>query len=138
MNGEMPSKPIPEPSAKVPRRMWSKIKQEGGCWIWTGATNWEYGSTSIDTGDFRAHRLFFQWFKYDIPKGLTIDHLGTEGRTMKLNILMHVPEEGEDGETLIAIDPKEGETVEELAKRVLVYRGNPMYHQHLQIRIVRE
>lgn len=75
MNGEMPSKPVPEPSAKVLRRMWSKIKQEGDCWLWTGATNWEYGSTSIDTGDFRAHRLFFSWFKYDIPKGLTIDHL---------------------------------------------------------------
>lgn len=57
---------------------------------------------------------------------------------MKLNILMHVPEEGEDGETLIAIDPKEGETVEELAKRALVYRSNAMVHQHLQIRIIRE
>ena len=57
---------------------------------------------------------------------------------MKLNILLHVPRDEEDGEMLIAIDPKEGESMEDLVKRVLVHRGNSMYHQHLQIRIARE
>lgn len=57
---------------------------------------------------------------------------------MKLNILTHIPKDEEDGEMLIAVDPKEGESVEDLVKRTLVNGKFPMNHYHLQIRIVRE
>ena len=48
------------------------FKQEGNCWKWTGRID-RYGYSVVN-----VHRLMFELFKGQIPKGLVIDHLCSE------------------------------------------------------------
>lgn len=51
-------------------------KQEDGCWKWTGATNGRYGTFSFHgRKGVYAHRYSYEFYKGQIPDGLTIDHL---------------------------------------------------------------
>lgn len=50
----------------------SKIDKSGDCWLWTGAVQ------SRGYGNFRsklAHRVAYEKYVGEIPKGLTLDHL---------------------------------------------------------------
>lgn len=75
--------PLPPVDEKTLRRMWAKIQPPEGCWIWTGSAQRKGYSQSISVNESRTrtgksylpHRLMFQWFKFDIPPDLTIDHL---------------------------------------------------------------
>lgn len=71
----MHSIPVPTPSATNIRNAWSKVKQDGDCWIWTGSRRNGYAELGIEGTAYRAHRLFFSWFKCDIAEELVIDHL---------------------------------------------------------------
>lgn len=66
---------IPEVATSQLRSVWPKVKNPDGCWIWTGAIRAGYGEIGIKGRTYRAHRVFFELFKYKIPEGLTIDHL---------------------------------------------------------------
>jgi hypothetical protein len=57
-------------------RFWSKVRQEGDCWVWTGAlTKGGYGRFSVG-GEIRVpHRVAYLMLVGDIPEGLTLDHL---------------------------------------------------------------
>lgn len=62
-------------------RFMSKVEKScDGCWNWRGsiAPN-GYGKFSIEKNrirkTFNAHRFSYQYFKGEIPHGLTIDHL---------------------------------------------------------------
>ena len=47
-----------------------------GCWIWTGADdNLGYGRIGMQGQARLAHRISYQYFVGDIPKGLELDHL---------------------------------------------------------------
>lgn len=49
------------------------IKQDDGCWLFTGVTNHKgYGRTGDNS---KAHRYYYQELVGPIPKGLTLDHL---------------------------------------------------------------
>lgn len=49
---------------------------ESGCWIWAGAINWKgYGRFWLSGKLKSAHRISYEWFIGEIPKGLQIDHL---------------------------------------------------------------
>ena len=58
-------------------RFWSKVNKngEGGCWIWTSATNTDgYGKFELDYKMIAAHRLSFELFNGPIPRGKYICH----------------------------------------------------------------
>jgi hypothetical protein len=66
---------IPEARAVILRNLFSKTKRPEGCWIWTAAIRATYPQFGIDGSTYRAHRLFYEWFKAPIPEGYTIDHV---------------------------------------------------------------
>ncbi len=71
-------KHVPPPQVDILRRVWRYIDITGsGCWLWTGPTNRDgYAHNLAINGDrYLPHRLMFSWFKWDIPPGLTIDHV---------------------------------------------------------------
>lgn len=57
------------------QRFFSKIKQNGSCWEWTGAKNHGYGEFSLKGSLIKSHRFSYELFKGEIPKGLELDHL---------------------------------------------------------------
>lgn len=66
------------PNHKIIREQEARIKsleKESECWNWTGAKTEGYGRVQIGRRLMLAHRVSYEAFKGDIPKGLTIDHL---------------------------------------------------------------
>lgn len=65
--------------ALVAARFWSKVRQDGDCWVWTGFKSPDgYGKFRAAAPSRRmlpAHRVAYEWMVADIPDGLTIDHL---------------------------------------------------------------
>lgn len=52
------------------------INKKTGCWVWGGCLNADgYGVFKLHQKQYRASRYFYELFKKNIPKGLTIDHL---------------------------------------------------------------
>ena len=50
-------------------------KAPNGCWEWTGSVNDKgYGLIYVEGKSKRAHRITYQLFKSEIPKGLFICH----------------------------------------------------------------
>ncbi len=57
-------------------RFMSKVKKTNNCWEWTGFKNPDgYGKFFYNKKQRLAHRVSYELFKEDIPKGLQIDHL---------------------------------------------------------------
>lgn len=56
---------------------WEKVqKQDGGCWLWTAATNRDgYGEFAHVGKHWGAHRFSFLLANGDLPDGVEIDHL---------------------------------------------------------------
>lgn len=59
----------------VEDRVFSKVKQSGDCWLWTGGKVNGYGQISINDRHVLVHRWSYEFFVDEIPTGLTIDHL---------------------------------------------------------------
>ncbi len=57
------------------RLMAKVVKQEGGCWVWTGLTRAGYGRIKDKGHMVSAHRATYEHFRGPIPAGLQIDHL---------------------------------------------------------------
>lgn len=56
-------------------RFWSKVAEDGDCWLWTGAGD-RYGRFAADGRQLvMAHRWSYEQMVSDIPTGLTLDHL---------------------------------------------------------------
>lgn len=52
------------------------LKEDGGCWLWTGLTDIRgYGLFHVDRMSRRAHRVSYETYVGPIPHGMTIDHL---------------------------------------------------------------
>jgi hypothetical protein len=63
-------------SKKIIDRFLDKIKKTRTCWLWTGyVDNGGYGNITIDKKTKLVHRVSYELFKEQIPKGLQIDHL---------------------------------------------------------------
>lgn len=56
-------------------RFWSKVTEEGACWIWTAAKSSGYGRYKYSGRDLVAHRLAYRELVGWIPEGLVLDHL---------------------------------------------------------------
>lgn len=58
-------------------RFWEKVRQDGACWVWTGALQpGGYGYFSVGEGRYTgAHRWAYEFLVAPIPDGLVIDHL---------------------------------------------------------------
>lgn len=70
--------PIPEPTKRALRDLWSHLKIDGnGCWNWTAATHTDGypEQISLDGRRYKPHRAMYEWLKAEIPPGLSIDHL---------------------------------------------------------------
>jgi hypothetical protein len=52
------------------------VDSESGCWIWTGSTmgQMHYGALWLGHKYIAAHRLAWQLFKGEIPKGKSVLH----------------------------------------------------------------
>lgn len=48
---------------------------ETGCWLWLGGWNWNgYGKVRDGNKTITAPRLFFAYYKGDIPDGMSVCH----------------------------------------------------------------
>lgn len=58
-------------------RFLAKISfDRSGCWLWTAALQYEYGSfTAPGRRSVLAHRWAYEQLRGPIPEGLTLDHL---------------------------------------------------------------
>lgn len=58
-------------------RLWPRLRVDGECWVWTGATNREgYGRLQLVDGRVGyAHRVAYELMVSEIPTGLELDHL---------------------------------------------------------------
>lgn len=74
-HGVMPTKPILD--TLEARFMAKVVKQENGCWLWTGATDGDgrYGAIMAWSKVRRAHRVAYELFRGPIPDSLSLDHL---------------------------------------------------------------
>jgi len=62
--------------AKSPEeRFWERVEKTSTCWLWTGSTNYGYGTFMIGGINTRAHRFSWELRRGPIPDGLVIDHL---------------------------------------------------------------
>ena len=58
------------------QRFWSKVREQDGCWLWTGAVNVAgYGNFYLAGRWVVAHRFAYESMRDEIPEGLTLDHL---------------------------------------------------------------
>ena len=61
---------------KTIQRFFKKIDNTGNCWEWKGTIQQKgYGQFGLNHKMKSAHRLSFELFKGEIPKGLQLDHL---------------------------------------------------------------
>src|SRR5688572_17549814 len=73
--GVVPDGPVLSTTAE---RFWAKVeRQDGRCWLWTGATDGggRYGTFRGENGQVRAHRWAYESEHGPIPDGLDLDHL---------------------------------------------------------------
>ena len=57
------------------KKFFSRIEVKGVCWEWKAAKSHGYGSSWLNGKQIRAHRISYELFKGEIPKGYEIDHL---------------------------------------------------------------
>lgn len=56
-------------------RRLAKTKRVGDCWIWDATVDsWGYGITDFKRERWKAHRLFYTWFRGPIPDGMLVCH----------------------------------------------------------------
>ncbi len=72
-------------STEISPSLRAKIKERGGCWIWTGSLSKDgYGLVQWkEKGQWHirhAHRLLYSLYREPIPFGLEIDHLCKQTR----------------------------------------------------------
>jgi hypothetical protein len=61
---------------RIERFMAKVVKQDDGCWLWTGAKSKNgYGIAWDGTRTLVAHRFAYRHFVGAIPEGLDLDHL---------------------------------------------------------------
>src|SRR5690242_13160218 len=61
----------------VEERLFSRLTEVDGCWIWGGASSRGYGHMSggPGRGTVGTHRLAWEFFFGPVPPGLDLDHL---------------------------------------------------------------
>ena len=66
-----------KPKTPPEGRFFSKVEQQGECWVWTGGGNGTgYGLFyPVKRGNTLAHRWSWVFFRGPIPDGLQLDHL---------------------------------------------------------------
>lgn len=66
---------MPARRVAIETRLWAKVRQDGDCWIWTGATKDGYGVVWLNGRNAQAHRVAYELLVAAIPDGLQLDHL---------------------------------------------------------------
>lgn len=66
---------LPKPTFE--ERLFSRIAENAtGCWLWNGARVRDgYGTIGCNGRNVRVHRVMYEYFIADVPKGLDLDHL---------------------------------------------------------------
>lgn len=66
----------PPPRDGEVQKFWSRVQQQGDCWVWTGTLDGTgYGVFCHAGKRFRSHRYSYELMVAEIPAGLVIDHL---------------------------------------------------------------
>lgn len=66
--------PIPTLTEKDKARFWINAQKSGDCWMWTGKTLKGYGSFSIRSAFYSAHRVAYTIVVGPIPEGMGVLH----------------------------------------------------------------
>ena len=53
----------------------NKVDKTESCWVWKGATLNGYGKFLVNKKHVYSHKISYQLFKGEIPKGKELDHL---------------------------------------------------------------
>ncbi len=63
--------------ASISERFWSKVRDVGGCWVWTAAIRKTdgYGVFNAMGKIVPAHRYAYEEMRAEVPPGLVLDHL---------------------------------------------------------------
>lgn len=64
---------------ELKERLLNKIKQENGCWIWTGTRRGNYGAIRVLGHVESTHRMSYLVFTGPLEEGKHIDHLCRKG-----------------------------------------------------------
>ena len=72
--------PKPRP---VARRIFARVREDGGCWIFTGSLKGGTGYGQVLTGELdkgtrrneSAHRVMYEAFIGDVPEGFDVHHV---------------------------------------------------------------
>ncbi len=57
-------------------RLWSRVEQEGECWVWKGSQTQGYGQIGVaPSRSKRVHVVVYEMLVGPVPEGLQLDHL---------------------------------------------------------------
>lgn len=59
-------------------RIYAKVEESDGCWVWQGATSNGYGVVGLGRrtdGTGKAHRVLYELLVGPVPPGMELDHL---------------------------------------------------------------
>lgn len=59
----------------VADRLWSKVRIDGDCWMWTAGKSNGYGRIRVSGVTFYTHIFVYEDMVAEVPDGLTLDHL---------------------------------------------------------------
>lgn len=63
-------------SIAAPVRFWARVNKTDGCWLWTGAADFNgYGRIIVNRKIVLTHRFSYELARGPIPDGLVLDHL---------------------------------------------------------------
>lgn len=123
---------ISMPNSNIKERLLSKMTIiESSCWQWFGASDKTlYGRIKVSGKVCLAHRVAYELFKGQIPKGLEIDHLCRNRKCINPNHLEAVTRQVN---TIRGIGPIL--TKERCSKQTHCAQGHPLYGDNLELNL---
>lgn len=64
-----------DPARSTAERIYPRLVERNGCWVWTGAARNGYGAVGVGQRVEYVHRWVYEDMVGPIPQGLVLDHL---------------------------------------------------------------